>query len=63
VVSTSDIKSPKALKSSDISRSSTEEKTQVVYGEEKTIDLTVRFLNNAKGASAAVLILRHYVLG
>jgi hypothetical protein len=43
VESTSHMKSPKALKNRNTTRSSTEEKIQVVYGEEKTIDLTVRF--------------------
>src|SRR5919107_2796545 len=48
VVSTSDTKSPSGLNNSSTSGRSTEEKTQVIYGEEKTIDLTIRFLNNAK---------------
>jgi two-component system, OmpR family, sensor histidine kinase VicK len=48
VVSTTHKKSPSALNKSDTSAPSNEEKTQVVYGEEKTIDHTVRFLNNAK---------------
>ena len=45
---TSSTRSPKGLSNSGTSGPSKEEKTLVVYGEEKTIDLTVRFLNNAK---------------
>ena len=48
MVSTSDTKSPSGLNNTSTSDPSAEEKTLVVYGEEKTIDLTVRFLNNAK---------------
>jgi signal transduction histidine kinase len=48
VGTTSDTSSPKGLSNSGISGPSNEEKTLVVYGQEKTIDLTVRFLNNAE---------------
>jgi two-component system, OmpR family, sensor histidine kinase VicK len=50
-VSTYNTKSPSGLNNSNTSGRSTEEKTQVAYGEEKTIDLIVRFLNNAKNCA------------
>jgi two-component system, OmpR family, sensor histidine kinase VicK len=48
VGTTSDTTSQKRLSNSGTSGSSNEEETLVVYGQEKTMDLTVRFLNNAK---------------
>jgi two-component system, OmpR family, sensor histidine kinase VicK len=48
VGTTPDTRIPKRLSNIGTSGPSNEEKTLVVYGEEKTIDLTVRFLNNAK---------------